>query len=438
MIGPNNGRAGASHPRRATREQSMRDYSAVRQSTDAICSPLETEDFVVQTAEFASPPKWHMAHTTWFFETFILEHYEPGYQPFNEHFKVLFNSYYQLVGEQHPRPQRGALSRPSIDRVREYRVAVDDRVTTLIQSAPDDVWQQIAPRLQIGLHHEQQHQELLYMDIKYNLAQNPMGPRYAPTVPKPSAVAPELRWQHIDGGLVEVGYLPGSSSSDFCFDFCFDNETPRHKVHLRPFQLASRCVTAGEYLEFMDDGGYDTPNLWLSDGWATVCEQGWRAPLYWQRRNDEWQRFSLRGWQGFHADMPVVHVSFYEADAFARWAGKRLPTEFEWEHAATDQPIDGNFVDGGLLDPLPARGGDLSQLFGDVWELTASPYTPYPGYAPLPGALGEYNGKFMSNQTVLRGGSCVTPRSHVRSTYRNFFYPDQRWAFQGFRLASDG
>ncbi len=421
---------GANRPQRTDRNAVSRAFDAVRRATDGICAPLEPEDFTIQTADFASPAKWHIAHTTWFFETFILEAFEPGFQPFDERYRVLFNSYYQSVGEQHPRPKRGALSRPSIDRIRAYRADVEERVRKIIQQAPETDWPTIACRIELGLHHEQQHQELLYMDIKYNFSQNPIGPRYAGTRPKASDEAPALRWKRFDGGLVDIGYAEDG--------FCFDNETPRHKVHIEPFSLASRCVTAAEYLEFMNDGGYDTPTLWLSDGWATVCEQNWRAPLYWRHGDDGWQRFSLRGWQDFHTDMPVVHVSFYEADAFARWAGKRLPTEHEWEHASTGVPLRGNFVENGLLDPLPAKPGEQSQMFGDVWELTSSAYSPYPRYQAAAGALGEYNGKFMSNQTVLRGGSCVTPHSHVRATYRNFFYPDQRWCFQGFRLAANG
>jgi len=403
------------------------NYQTVRSASEAVCVPLEIEDHTVQTAAFVSPPKWHLAHTTWFFETFVLEPFEPEFEPFDSRYRILFNSYYQSVGAQHPRPERGALSRPTLERVLTYRADVDKRVGALVGEASDEVRR----RIELGLHHEQQHQELLLMDIKYNLAQNPIGPRYASSAPVDSgAVAAPLRWINHDGGLVEIGHSGG--------DFCYDNETPRHTTYLEPFALASRCVTAAEFLEFMQDGGYDTPALWLSDGWNTVCARGWNAPEYWRKQHGGWEQFTLRGWNELDPTAPVVHVSYYEAEAYARWAGKRLPREQEWEHAAADRPVKGNFVDSGALHPLPAHGAGLTQMFGDVWELTASPYTPYPGYAPAEGALGEYNGKFMSNQVVLRGGSCVTPASHVRATYRNFFYPDQRWCFQGFRLADQG
>lgn len=414
------------------RESLLRRYRSVRQSSDRLCRGLTVEDHGVQSMPDTSPPKWHLAHTTWFFETFLLEELDPDFEPFARDFRVLFNSYYQTVGEQHPRHQRGLLARPSVQAVADYRQNVDERMTRLIETASDAHWADIRDRIVIGLNHEQQHQELLLMDIKHNFYCNPLGPAYLEPDQRPATRPATNRAAMVEyeGGLVHIGHAGDG--------FCFDNETPRHRVWLDPYQLADRCVTAGEMIEFIEDGGYQSHQLWLSDGWTTVNENGWRAPLYWAQRDDAWWVFTLHGWRELEADEPVVHVSYYEADAFARWANKRLPTEAEWENAARDVAVEGNFVESGALHPVPYvdhERAEPGQLFGDVWELTASSYSPYPGYRPLPGALGEYNGKFMINQVVLRGGACVTPRDHVRSTYRNFFYPHQRWAFSGFRLA---
>lgn len=422
----------------AQRSELAASFQDVRSATTALCEPLGPEDHVVQAMDDVSPPKWHLAHTTWFFDTFVLEPYSPGYEPVEPAYRVLFNSYYQSVGEQHPRPRRGLLSRPTIDEVHVYRQRVDGLVLELIHGARPAEWSEIARRVTIGIHHEQQHQELLLMDLKYNFSCNPLYPVYVAAEGHESRPAPELSWHEHAGGVVTIGHAGDG--------FCFDNETPQHQVLIHPYRLASRCVTSGEYLEFMEAGGYDDPRLWLADGWATVCEHGWRAPLYWHQKDGAWYEYTLGGARPVKGDEPVVHVSYYEADAFARWAGARLPTELEWEHAADDpavrqvvrQQARGNFVESRRFHPdvAPAHGG-LVQMFGDVWEWTQSPYSPYPGYRPLPGALGEYNGKFMCSQFVQRGGSCLTPQSHIRATYRNFFYPHQRWNTQGLRLAAD-
>jgi ergothioneine biosynthesis protein EgtB len=380
----------------------------------------------------ASPAKWHLAHTTWFFETFLLEDALPGYRPFDPAYRVLFNSYYHSVGEQYPRPRRGLLSRPTLEQVLEYRSYVDKRVLGLME-APGGLSDPLAEVVELGLHHEQQHQELILTDVKHLLSCNPLRPAYqeAPP-PTPVRVSP-VGWHRYEGGLCWIGSDgPG---------FSFDNEGPRHRVFLEAFELASRPVTNGEFLAFMEDGGYERPDHWLSDGWAAVQKHGWRAPFYWEQRDGGWWLMTLSGLREVHAEEPVCHVSLYEADAFARWAGARLPSEAEWELAAAEAPIEGGFADDGLLHPAPAHASGRTngpvQLFGDVWEWTQSPYGPYPGYRPPPGAFGEYNGKFMSNQLVLRGGSCATPRSHIRATYRNFFFPDTRWQFSGLRLARD-
>jgi ergothioneine biosynthesis protein EgtB len=403
----------------------------VRSATEQLCRPLEVEDYGVQSVPECSPPKWHLAHTTWFFETFVLEPFAPGYRPFHPAFGYLFNSYYQTVGSMHPRSQRGLLSRPTVAEVHRYRAAVDAALGDCVAAAGRDDRDEIARRLEIGLHHEQQHQELLLMDLKHNFWSNPLRPVYGGRAAgaRPAG-RPRTEWLDYPGGLTDIGH-PGGG-------FAFDNETPRHPVHLRPFRLAAAPVTSAEFLAFIDDGGYTRPELWLSDGWHVVTERGWTAPLYWEQVGGDWHYYTLAGMQPIDLRAPVAHVSYYEADAFARWAGARLPTEQEWEAAAAGVEVTGNFADRGALQPLPAEGrGWPDQLFGDVWEHTASAYAPYPGYRPLDGSLGEYNGKFMCNQTVLRGGSCLTPRSHLRASYRNFFYPDQRWCCQGFRLAAD-
>ncbi len=407
-----------------------RRYRAVRATTEALCEPLAIEDMIPQSMPDASPAKWHLGHTSWFFETFILGDLT-GYQPAQPLYRHIFNSYYQAVGTMHPRPHRGLLTRPTVAEVRDYRRRIDERMLATIDSVAGADWPEIARRLEIGLHHEQQHQELLLMDVKHLFAQSPLDPIYAPADPPPGTEERPLRWHRYDGGTVDIGHTGDG--------FAFDNELPRHRVLLADYQLADRLVTAGEWLDFMADGGYDTPSLWLSDGWARVCDEGWRAPLYWRQVDGAWHWHSLRGVHPVDRATPVVHVSQFEADAFARWADARLPSEAEWEHAAAPLPVAGNFVDTGALHPQPAPASADApvQMFGDVWELTASPYTPYPRYRAAAGALGEYNGKFMSGQQVLRGGACVTPADHARATYRNFFYPHQRWAFSGLRLARD-
>ena len=406
-------------------------FCRVRQQTETLCEPLTPEDMMVQSCPEASPAKWHLAHTTWFFETFLLSEFLPGYRPFHPDFIWLFNSYYNAVSDQPLKKLRGSFSRPSLEEILGYRRHVEEAMTRLIESG---VTEDVRRRIVLGLHHEQQHQELLAYDIKNAFWSNPLHPAYR-AGELPGSTAGVVNWVGHDGGLVEIGY--GGE------EFCFDNEQPRHKVFLEPFELGSRLVTCGEFLQFMRGGGYERADLWLSEGWETVKAQGWKAPLYWFEGNDEWRVFTLRGPARLEAlmDTPVCHVSYFEADAFARWWGKRLPTEAEWETAAAALPAgsegEGNLLESGALHPLGAgRQSGLQQMFGDVWEWTASAYLGYPGFAALPGALGEYNGKFMCNQMVLRGGSAVTPASHIRSTYRNFFSPATRWQFSGIRLAN--
>jgi ergothioneine biosynthesis protein EgtB len=406
-----------------------RAYCDVRALTERLAAPLSAEDCLVQSMPDASPVKWHLAHTTWFFETFVLAPHLNGYRPFHPAFGYLFNSYYNAVGDRHPRPRRGLLTRPALDEVYRYRAAVDERVAELLAVAAGD---KLADLVTLGLNHEQQHQELILTDVKHALSCNPLRPAFRGDGPPP-VTAPDvlrLRWLGFDGGEAEIGH-PGGG-------FHFDNEGPRHRVLLRPFRLASRLVTNHEYLAFIADGGYRRPELWLSDGWGACQERGWEAPLYWASEGGAWHHFTLDGMTPVRPADPVCHVSFYEADAFARWAGSRLPTEHEWESVAATVPVNGNLLETDRLRPAPAGGGDgPAQLFGDVWEWTASPYVAYPGYRTPAGALGEYNGKFMCNQLVLRGGSCATPRGHVRASYRNFFPPDARWQFTGLRLARD-
>jgi ergothioneine biosynthesis protein EgtB len=391
---------------------------------------------MVQSCPEASPMKWHQAHTTWFFETFVLRPFLPDYKPFREEFRRLFNSYYNSIGDEPPEKHlRAVFSRPSLDDVIAFRMHVDEGMERLVA---DRIPEDAARRIILGLNHEQQHQELMLTDIKHAFFSNPLRPaHYAIPLTPGRDAASELRWQDFNDGVIEIGYPVDSAN---CLDFCFDNETPRHKVYRGAFRIASRSVTCREYLEFMSDAGYARPDFWLSEGWETVRQQGWRAPLYWERDATDstgWRIFTLRGWHPLSAllDTSVCHVSFFEADAFARWRGCRLPDEAEWELAANGRAIQGNLLDSGRLHPAIASGDGLDQLFGDSWEWTASPYTGYPGYKPLPGALGEYNGKFMSGQMILRGGSCVTPASHLRATYRNFFQPATRWQFSGIRLA---
>lgn len=405
-------------------------YHEVRRFTEALCQPLQPEDYVVQSMPDASPTKWHIAHTTWFFETFLLAPHLPGYEVFHPRYSYLFNSYYNGVGERHARPRRGMLSRPSVEAIYRYRAHVDAGMTSLLSESDDALMTTLEALVEIGLHHEQQHQELLLTDLKHMLAQNPLRPAYTSLERPPAGEVRPLSWSAFDAGVSRIGHeSPG---------FCFDNERPRHQTFVHAFELASRLVTNGEYLAFVEDGGYSRPELWLSEGWDKVCRGELAAPLYWEQRDHAWHRFSLHGLEPVRADDPVCHVSYFEAEAYARWAGARLPTEAEWEVAASGlEPTTGNFVESGMLEPRPASGDGLSQLFGDVWEWTASSYLPYPGYQPLPGTLGEYNGKFMANQMVLRGGSCATSASHIRATYRNFFPTSMRWQFCGFRLARD-
>jgi ergothioneine biosynthesis protein EgtB len=403
-------------------------YRQIRQMSLRCCAPLSIEDHSLQAMPDASPAKWHLAHTTWFFETFLLTEHLPGYKPGSPLFRTLFNSYYNTVGDRPLRAMRHVLSRPSLDEVHAYRTRVDEAMEQLLAR---DIIPEVAELVALGLNHEQQHQELTLTDVKYGFAANPLRPAYRParaSAKKCESDAPELRWHSFPKGIYQIGF-DGDG-------FCFDNELPRHNVFLEPFRLASRLVTNGEYLEFLRDGGYTTATLWLSDGWDSVRANQWKAPLYWEQRDGEWWHFTLEGIEPVNEAEPVCHVSYYEAEAFARWAGARLATELEWEVASDSVSIAGNFMDAGALRPEVAESGSLSQMFGDVWEWTGSAYLPYPGYQPAAGAVGEYNGKFMSNQMVLRGGSCATPRSHIRRTYRNFFPPHARWQFMGIRLAN--
>jgi ergothioneine biosynthesis protein EgtB len=409
-------------------------FAAVRSDSEALAGGLSPEDQAIQSMPDASPTKWHLAHTTWFFETFILAPFASGYRVFDPAFAYLFNSYYEAAGPRHPRPQRGLLSRPSVDIIAAYRDHVTAAMSRLIDDCAEAVWRDVAPLVELGRHHEQQHQELILMDIKHVFSVNPLLPAYqAPrSGALPAGSVPG--WVEFAGGLVEIGHAgPG---------FAFDSEGPRHKVWLDPFRLATHPVSCGDFLDFIADGGYRRAELWLSDGWAAVREQGWGAPAYWRLAdNCEWRVFTLSGEKRLDPQEPVCHVSCYEADAFARWAGRRLPTEAEWELAASDVPLAGNLADSGLYHPRPDRIANgqsaLQQMIGDVWEWTASPYVAYPRFRPVAGAIGEYNGKFMSNQMVLRGGAAVTPAEHVRISYRNFFPPAARWAFSGLRLAED-
>jgi ergothioneine biosynthesis protein EgtB len=402
-------------------------YLRVRDTSMLLSAPLAAEDQVVQAIPEASPTKWHLAHTTWFFERFCLMEHAAGYTPVDERYHFLFNSYYYTVGEMYGRAARGLLSRPTVDEVAAYRARVDDAMLQFLEQRPDD--QALAALVTLGLNHEQQHQELLLTDIKQVFFANPLAPVYRELPePAPSRPAP-LAFVARPGGVLEIGARGDG--------FFFDNETPRHEVLVRPHALANRLVTNAEFHEFIDDGGYEDPAHWLADGWEIVRKLGWNRPLCWSE--DTAREFTLGGWRPFDPYAPVCHVSYYEADAFARWAGARLPTEAEWEVAAVDAPIEGNLLDKDQLQPAAAgdAGGRISQLWGDVWEWCASPYGPYPGFVPLAGSLGEYNGKFMCNQLVVRGGSCVTSPDHLRPSYRSFFYPRDRWQFLGFRLAKD-
>lgn len=405
-------------------------FLMIRRATEALAAPLSAEDCALQSMPDASPVKWHLAHTTWFFETFILVPHGRDYRPFHPAFRVLFNSYYNGVGDKHPRPERGLVSRPDLDEVRAYRRHVDAAMRDLFDVPLDAATLDL---VELGLEHEQQHQELILTDVKHLLGRNPLRPAYHRRWPLSEVRPHRLAWHAFAGGLVRLGHREEG--------FAFDNEMPVHQVYVAPFELASRPVTHGEFAAFMDDGGYRRPELWLSAGWDIVQSRGWEAPLYWERHDGPWRTFTLHGVIDIDPHTPVCHLSFFEADAYARWAGARLPTEGEWETAAVDAPVTGNFRETGALHPMPAAGArdapHPAQLFGDVWEWTRSDYAPYPGFRTAEGAVGEYNGKFMCGQYVLRGGSCVSPQSHLRATYRNFFPPDARWQFSGVRLARD-
>ena len=414
-----------------------RRYAQVRAQSLFLAEPLSEADAQVQSMPDVSPAKWHLAHVTWFFETFVLERFERDFVAFDPAFRVLFNSYYQGIGERHPRPQRGLITRPGLSEVKRYRACVDERIAALLATHGDEP--ELAALVTLGLHHEQQHQELLLTDIKHLLSMNPARSAYAKRWPI-GAVSPQpLRWHGFDGGLFELGHDAALDGS-----FCFDNETPRHRHWLAPFALASRPVNYGEWLAFIDDGGYRRPELWLAMGWDWVQAGQREAPLYWRRDGSRWLNHTLQGVVEIDPHTPACHLSYFEADAYARWAGARLPTEAEWEFAArrlskSPRPHH-NFADRGAFHPLPSAEsatGEPVQMFGDVWEWTQFNYNPYPGYQPLAGAVGEYNGKFMCNQFVLRGGSCATPAGHVRASYRNFFPPDAQWQFSGLRLARD-
>ena len=425
---------------------------------------------MVQSCPEASPGKWHLAHTSWFFETFVLSEFLAGYKPFHPDFHWLFNSYYNSLGEMPEKKLRASFSRPPLSDILAYRTHIDAAIARLLETPPEyPANAEACRRIALGLEHEQQHQELLATDVKHALFTNPLHPAYRPAIQSSETIAPPIDWIAFTPGLTEIGFAPDPNTSDPIQTFSFDNETPRHTVYIAPFALATRPVTCAEYLSFMDDNGYTRPELWLSEGWSTMRDQGWQAPLYWQRdpaTHSGWRIYTLHGWQPLDdlSETPVCHLSLFEADAYARWAarhtpGTRLPTEFEWEHAATqaDNHLDrsrctchpertaspsvwvgSNLLETAALHPTPASSQPgLQQIFGDVWEWTSSGYTGYPGYRPLPGALGEYNGKFMSSQVILRGGSCVTPATHIRATYRNFFTPGTRWQFSGLRLARD-
>lgn len=417
-----------------SREKLIESYKTVRQFSHTLAEPLEIEDYVVQSMPDVSPTKWHLAHTSWFFETFVLSKALSDYKSPNSQYAYLFNSYYVQAGERHLRPKRGLISRPTVEETYSYRNHVDESMLQFMENADDKEWQGLESVIEIGIHHEQQHQELIVTDIKHVLSENPLHPKYTNGRNGSNKSTPQaLKWVDFDGGLFDIGNQGRG--------FGYDNEYPEHKAYLNSYKLGSRLVTNSEYIEFIEDGGYETPEIWLSEGWATVETNNWKAPLYWQKQNGEWMQFTLTGLRKVEQDEPVTHVSYFEADAYARWAGSRLPTESEWEIAASNIEIEGNFVDDLKFHPVgldsSSNGSSLKQMYGDVWEWTQSSYSAYPGYKTLPGALGEYNGKFMCNQMVLRGGSCATSKSHIRKTYRNFFPTNARWQFMGIRLAKD-
>lgn len=415
------------------RQDIQQRFNEIREFSIKLCKSLETEDYVIQSMPDVSPTKWHLAHVTWFFETFLLEKVYPDYQSPNSLFTYLFNSYYIQVGKRWNRPERGLLSRPTVKEVYAYRKYVDDQMNKFFEMATDAMLKEMKVVIEIGLNHEQQHQELILTDIKHVLSQNPLHPVFHEREVLFDSEIPELKWIKNEGGLVEIGY-DGN-------EFFYDNEKPVHKEFLNPFAVANRLVTNKEFIEFIKSGGYKNSVLWLSDGIATVEQNNWEAPLYWQKVDGKWMNFTLNGFREVNPNEPVTHISYYEADAFARWANSRLLTEAEWEVLSKTGKVEGNFVENENYHPVSLKetfeDHKINQLFGDVWEWTQSPYTPYPGYKTPPGAIGEYNGKFMSNQMVLRGGSCVTSVTHIRNTYRNFFPPHARWQFTGIRLAKD-
>ena len=406
-------------------------YRDVRATSEKLCEPLELEDYVVQSMADTSPTKWHLAHVSWFFETLVLKPHLPGYQSIDDRYAFLFNSYYNSLGKQFSRPDRGLVTRPTVADVHEYRRHIDESMEAVFDRSASVGIELPEVIVEIGLHHEQQHQELMVTDLKHLLSRNPLHPVYREARRRDGGTAGSTSqgWIGVAEGVFELG-------ADYGSGFVYDNETPRHRTYVHDCELADRLVTNGEFKAFMADGGYERSELWLSNGWATVQDRGWSAPLYWEKRDDEWHYFTLSGLRKVDDTEPVCHVSLYEADAYATWAGARLPTEAEWEVVAAQQPIEGNFVESGAFHPVPVTvDGTPRQLFGDVWEWTSSAYTPYPGYRQPVGALGEYNAKFMSGQNVLRGGSCATPKSHIRASYRNFFYAPDRWQFSGIRLA---
>jgi ergothioneine biosynthesis protein EgtB len=416
-----------------SRKVLIEQYKKVRSFSEQLCAPLVAEDYVIQSMPDGSPTKWHLAHVTWFWETFLLSVAKSDYKSPYPQYAYLFNSYYNSLGKRHSRPLRGLISRPTVQETYQYRAFIDEQMLALLEDMPEEQLAVLAPTIIIGFNHEQQHQELILTDIKHVLACNPLHPVYLERMPSNIARVPSLEWVSYPEGVYWIGHDEEG--------FYFDNEGPQHRQFVQSFQLASRLVTNGEYLEFIEDGGYKDPLLWLSEGWNIVQTREWQAPLYWEKQDGDWWVMTLHGFQKVDKSEPVCHVSYFEADAYARWAQARLATEAEWEVAARDVPIEGNFVDKALFHPSPLQTppmkGHVAQMYGDVWEWTQSSYSPYPGYKPAPGAIGEYNGKFMSNQYVLRGGSCATSLAHIRSTYRNFFPSDARWQFMGIRLARE-
>jgi ergothioneine biosynthesis protein EgtB len=406
-------------------------YEQVRQHTEMLCKPLSTEDYVVQSMPDVSPTKWHLAHTTWFFETFLLKPYKPDYREFDPHFSYLFNSYYNAMGDRHCRQNRGLLSRPTVREIRAYRAYVDEQILGLSLNGEIARSGEAASLLELGFHHEQQHQELMLTDIKHVFWVNPLRPAYVKRAAGKPPTAGTWGWMPVTGGIREIGHDG--------IGFAFDNESPRHQQYVAPFEIGSRLVTNGEFKQFILEGGYRRPEYWLSLGWATVKAEQWHAPLYWLEPQGEWRVHTLSGLRPIVDEEPVCHISYFEADAFARWAGVRLPTEAEWEIASEEvDSSQGTFAEARTFHPgIAERRPGLQQMFGELWQWTSSAYSPYPRYAPGRGALGEYNGKFMCNQYVLRGGSVATPRTHIRRTYRNFFPPAARWQFSGIRLARD-